>query len=60
MTPFAEIPSVGLSAGVHLCGIPASTWHTDLLSDYFQADKKLFRPMCAILLYSLFDYKYSE
>lgn len=55
-----QIAVIGFSAGAHLCGMLASTWHTNLLSDYFQVDKALFRPMCAILLYGLYDYKYQN
>ncbi|MFV0465361.1 MAG: alpha/beta hydrolase [Lachnospiraceae bacterium] len=55
-----KISIAGFSAGAHLCGMYATSWHTSLLSDYFNLDSEIFRPLCAILIYGLFDYEYQN
>ena len=51
-----QISIVGFSAGAHLCGMLATTWHEKLLTEYFHEPSEYFRPLSAILLYGLFDY----
>lgn len=55
-----KISIVGFSAGAHLCGMYATSWHTSLLTNYFKMDPEVFRPLCAILIYGLFDYEYQN
>lgn len=51
-----RITIVGFSAGAHLCGMIATTWHESLLADYFHEEKEIFKPLCAILIYPITDY----
>ena len=55
-----KISIVGFSAGSHLCGMYATTWHTDLLANHFGCDASVFKPMAALLIYGLNDYVLQE
>ncbi|MCD8232265.1 MAG: alpha/beta hydrolase [Clostridiales bacterium] len=55
-----RISIIGFSAGAHLCGMLATTWHQDLLSGYFHEDPEVFRPLAAMCIYGLFDYVYQN
>lgn len=51
-----RISIIGFSAGAHLCGMLATTWHTSLLSDRFGVPAENFRPFAAVLMYGIYDY----
>lgn len=51
-----KISVIGFSAGAHLCGMLATTWHEPLLSEHFGTAAGNFRPLSAICIYGLFDY----
>ncbi len=51
-----KISIIGFSAGAHLCGMYASTWHEGLLSETFGVDKEMFKPLSALLIYGVLDY----
>ena len=53
----SKISIIGFSAGAHLCGMIATTWHEKLLSDYFGEKSEVFKPLCAMLLYPITDYR---
>ena len=53
-----RISIVGFSAGANLCGLYATRWHDDILSNYFKKDPSCFKPMAALLGYGLLDYEY--
>lgn len=55
-----KISIVGFSAGAHLCGMLATTWHESLLADYFHEKPEVFKPLSALLIYGLFDYAYQN
>lgn len=55
-----RISIIGFSAGAHLCGMLAATWHNGLLSDYFHQEPEVFRPLSAVCIYGLFDYVYQN
>lgn len=46
----------GFSAGAHTAALYASKWHTDVITEYFHEDAKIFRPAAVILGYVLCDY----
>lgn len=48
----------GFSAGANLCGIYATRWQDNILSDYFEKDATEFKPFAALLGYGLLDYEY--
>ncbi len=50
----------GFSAGAHLCGMMATSWHEALLADKFGVDASCFKPLAAILGYGLLDYVLQE
>lgn len=52
-----RITLIGFSAGAHLCGMVATTWHEPLLSEYFHEDSRVFRPLGAMLIYPITDYR---
>lgn len=52
----SRISILGFSAGAHLCGMIATTWHKTLLSEYFHKDANTFRPLGALLIYPITDY----
>lgn len=56
----ARIAICGFSAGAHNCAMYATNWSKAVITDYFQADKKLLRPAAAILGYTLSDYVYMD
>ncbi|MFR8317230.1 MAG: alpha/beta hydrolase [Catenibacillus sp.] len=51
-----KISVIGFSAGGHLCGMYATTWHTPVLSEYFHEDSSVFKPLTAMLIYPVADY----
>lgn len=51
-----KISIIGFSAGAHLCGMYATTWHEPLLAEYFGVEPSVFRPLSAILMYGVLDY----
>ena len=51
-----KISIIGFSAGAHLCGMYASTWHEGLLADTFGVEKEVFKPLSALLMYGVLDY----
>ncbi|MBQ9815652.1 MAG: alpha/beta hydrolase [Lachnospiraceae bacterium] len=51
-----RISIIGFSAGAHLCGMIATTWHEKLLTDYFHTDSEVFKPLCAMLIYPITDF----
>lgn len=52
-----RISIIGFSAGAHLCGMYATTWHEKLLSETFGVEAEVFKPLSAMLLYGIFDYR---
>lgn len=52
-----KISIVGFSAGAHLCGMIATTWHETLLAEHFGKDPSVFRPLSALLIYPITDYR---
>ncbi len=52
-----KISIIGFSAGAHLCGMLATTWHEPLLSETFGVDSACFKPLTAMLLYGVLDYE---
>ena len=55
-----KISIIGFSAGAHLCGMLATTWHEPLLAEYFKEKPEVFRPLSAMCIYGLFDYAYQN
>lgn len=55
-----RITICGFSAGAHLCGMYAATWHEKLLAEHFGCEPEVFRPMAALLIYGIHDYVYQE
>ena len=55
-----RISIIGFSAGAHLCGMYATTWHENLLSETFGVESEVFKPLSAMLLYGIFDYRVQE
>ncbi|MCD7957033.1 MAG: alpha/beta hydrolase [Lachnospiraceae bacterium] len=55
-----KISIIGFSAGAHLCGMLATTWHEPLLADHFHVEPEVFRPLSAMLIYGLFDYAFQN
>ncbi len=55
-----KISIIGFSAGGHLCGMYATTWHTPVLSDYFHEASEVFKPLTAMLIYPVADYVVQE
>lgn len=51
-----KISVIGFSAGAHLCGMLATTWHEPLLAEYFRKKPEVFRPLSAICIYGVYDY----
>lgn len=52
-----RISIMGFSAGGNLVGMYGTTWHHDLLADTFHVGKEVFKPLCAISLYGVMDYR---
>jgi acetyl esterase/lipase len=52
-----RISIMGFSAGGNLVGMYGTTWHHDLLADTFHVEKDVFKPLCAISLYGVMDYR---
>lgn len=55
-----KISIIGFSAGAHLCGMLATTWHEDLLTEHFGVPAENFKPLSAMCIYGLFDYVYQN
>ena len=55
-----KIAISGFSAGAHLCGMYATTWHQEWLAEHFGCDSSVFKPMAAVLIYGLMDYVLQE
>ncbi len=55
-----RISLIGFSAGGHLCGMYATTWHKALFSNHFNMPKEVFKPLSAILIYPVADYIIQE
>jgi acetyl esterase/lipase len=52
-----RISIMGFSAGGNLVGMYGTTWHHDLLADTFGVEKEMFKPLCAISIYGVMDYR---
>ncbi len=55
-----KISIMGFSAGAHLSGMYATTWHEPLLADTFKVPTEHFKPLTAFLIYPLTDYVYQD
>ena len=55
-----NISIIGFSAGGHLCGMIATSWNNGILSEYFDVDAKIFKPLCAMLIYPVADFMAQE
>lgn len=55
-----RIAIVGFSAGAHLCGMLATRWNDGLLETHFGVPAKVFKPLCAMLIYPITDYVVQE
>lgn len=55
-----KISVIGFSAGGHLCGMLATSWHRPVLSEYFHRDPEEFKPLTAMLIYPVADYVEQE
>ncbi len=55
-----RIAVCGFSAGAHNAAMYGVYWHTPLISEYFGADRELFRPAAVILGYTLSDYMFMK
>lgn len=56
----SKISIIGFSAGAHLCGMMATSWHEPWLAERVGVAPEDLKPLTAMLIYGLLDYTVQE